>query len=84
MENTLYFEIYRTVADTMGDPQNTRSWQGWFPIQISHHLADITQASFPFRVFRNTLTIPKFLFHFDLFHDGRHPVILIIFFDVIS
>jgi hypothetical protein len=47
-------------------------------LQLAHHLADISQASPALGVFRRTLTIAKFFFRLDFFHNCGTPIILVI------
>ncbi len=47
-------------------------------LQLVHHLADITQTSFPLRVLDGTLAISKFLFQLDFFHYVRLAIFMII------
>lgn len=40
-----------------------------FMLDLFHHLADITQASSPFRIFQGALTIAELLFRLNSFHN---------------
>ncbi len=49
-----------------------------------HHLADIAQASPALGVFHRALTISKFLFRLDFFHNRGTPILLVIPLDIFS
>jgi hypothetical protein len=63
---------------------STKHGQWTSAFQFVHHLADIAQASPAFGVFHRALTISKFLFGLDFFHDRGAPIPPVILLDIFS